>query len=55
VPSRQDEESPGGKVQLENELQVENQIPGVQSADEMIEDVETDQEKQAETKQPAER
>jgi predicted PurR-regulated permease PerM len=55
VPSRQDEESPEGKAQIEQELQVENQIPGVQSADEMIEDVETNQEKQADEKQSAKR
>lgn len=55
VPSRQDESSPHGQAQLKDELKAENQIPGVQSADEMIEDVEIDRENQAEPKQTAER
>lgn len=36
VPSRQDEESPPGKEKLAQELDIEEDIPGVQSADEMI-------------------
>jgi predicted PurR-regulated permease PerM len=56
VPSREDEESAGGKARLEQELEVENREPGVQSADEMIEDVETAQRSKVdEGKQAAER
>lgn len=36
VPSRQDEESPRGKSKLEQELDMEEQIPGIQSTDEII-------------------
>jgi predicted PurR-regulated permease PerM len=36
VPSRQDEESPPGKKKERRELDVEERIPGIQSADEMI-------------------
>ncbi len=37
VPSRQDEGSPPGKAKLRLELDREERIPGIQSADEMIE------------------
>src|SRR5690349_5577602 len=42
VPSRQDEETPQGKSRIEQELEAESLVPGVQSTDEMIEDVDRD-------------